>query len=339
LSISFRQHVWGAVMGVALVAAILLALSGVAEAQGADSVVNDTRSENQNTGVTVPGGVSEGATRWVVKPGDSLWTIARERLQPDVTPEQIGYETERIIELNRNLLGNNPDMIIPGQELLLAPLAEPAAAAEPTSPEPAAAAEPTSPEPTSPEPAAAAEPTSPEPTSPEPAAAAEPVAATVERFPTPNNVEQRRLLGLGIIVLTFVVAILMVCKLPMRRPQSWESWEIIVEDTYYPALPSGSEFTNAQAGRHPNNLNSNGSSAASKPKLQRRMVTATTFKDQSRKRKPRRRPRSVGKLRMLRMTSAKRPLRQGRAPGDMNNTEVRHSLRHAVKTEAQRVAA
>src|SRR5215210_1435300 len=151
-------------MRVALAAAILLVLPGVAEAQGADSVVNDTRSANQKTGVTVPGGSSEGATRWVVKPGDSLWTIAQERLQPDAPPEQIGYETERIIELNRNLLGSNPDMILPGQELLLAPLSKPAVATEPTPPEPAAAAE--------------------------------PVAATVERFPTPNNVEQRRLLGL-----------------------------------------------------------------------------------------------------------------------------------------------
>jgi hypothetical protein len=331
LSISFRQHVWGSVTGVALVAAILLVLSGVAEAQGADSVVNDTQSVNQKTGVTVPGGSSEGATRWVVKPGDSLWTIARERLQPDATPEQIGYETERIIELNRNSLGSNPDMILPGQELLLAPLAKPAAATEPASPEPAAAAEPASPEP-----AAAAEPASPEPAaaaepaSPEPATAAESVAATVERFPTPNNVEQRRLLGLGILMLTFVVAILMVWKLPMRRAQSSKT---ILEDTYYPALPSGSEFTNAQAGRHSDRLNSNGSSAASKLKLQRRMVTATTFKYRSRK------PRSVGKLRMLRTTSARRPPRQRLASGDIYSPEVRRSLRHVVKTKARRVAA
>jgi len=315
LSISFRQHVWGSVTGVALVAAILLVLSGVAEAQGADSVVNDTQSVNQKTGVTVPGGSSEGATRWVVKPGDSLWTIARERLQPDATPEQIGYETERIIELNRNSLGSNPDMILPGQELLLAPLAKPAAAAEPASPVPAAATE---------------------SASPEPATAAEPVAATVERFPTPNNVEQRRLLGLGILVLTFVVAILMVWKLPMRRAQSWKT---LVEDTYYSALPSDSEFTNTQGGRHSDSLNSNGSSAASKPKLQRRTVTPTTFKYQSRKRKPSHKPRSVGQIRMLRTTSAKRSPRQGLASGDIYNPEVRRSSRHVVKTKARRVAA
>jgi LysM domain len=310
-------------MGVALVAAILLVLSGVAEAQDAASVVNeDSQSANQNTGVTVPGGASESATRWVVKPGDSLWTIAREQLQPDATPEQIGYETERIIELNQNLLGTNPEMLLPGQELLLAPLAEPAAAAV----EPEAAAEPTSPEPA----AAAAEPAA------AAAAAAEPVAAPVERFPTPNNIEQRRLLGLGILLLTFVVTILMVWKLPMRRPQSWK---ILFEDTYHPALPSGFEFTNTQARQHLDNLNSNGSSAASKPKLQRSTVTPTTIRYQSRQLKPSRKPRSVGKLRTLRTNSARRPPRQGGAPGDMSSTEVRRSLRHAVKTKTQMVAS
>ena len=318
-------------MGVALVAAILLVLSGVAEAQDADSVVNeDSQSANQNTGVTVPGGVSEDATRWVVKPGDTLWTIAQERLQPDATPEQIGYEAERIIELNQNLLGTNPGMILPGQELLLAPLAENAAAAETTSPEPAAAAEPVAAaaEPAAAEPAAAAAAAAAEPA----AAAAEPVAATVERFPTLNNIEQRRLLGLGTLMLTFVITILMLWKLPMRRPQSWKTF--VVEDTYHPALPSGFEFTNTQARQDPDNhYNSNGSSAASNPELQRSTVTPTTIKYQSRKRTPSHKPRSVGKLRMLRKTNVRRPPRQGGAAGDMSSTEVRRSLRHAVKTQ------
>jgi hypothetical protein len=314
LSISFRRHVWGSVTGVALVAATLLVLSGVAEAQGTDSVVNDIRSANQNTGVTVPVGPSEDDTRFVVGPGDSLWTIAEDRLQPDASPEQIGYETERIVELNRNLLGSNPDMILPGQELLLAPVAEPAAATETTSPEPAAAAEPVAAEPV----------------------AAEPVAPTVERFPTQNNVEQRRLLGVGTIVLTFVVAILMVWKPPMRRPQSWKT---PVGDTYYPALPSGSEFTGAQARRHLDNLNSKGSSAASKPNLQGRTVTPTTVRYQSRTRKQSRKPSRAASKPNLQGRRARRPLRQVVALSDMYNTEIRSSLRHPVKSRAHGVAA
>jgi len=308
LSISFRRHVWGSVTGVALAAATLLVLSGVAEAQGTDSVVNDTRSANQNTGVTVPVGPSEDDTRFVVGPGDSLWTIAGDRLQPDASPEQIGYEIERIVELNRNLLGSNPDMILPGQELLLAPVAEPVAAAETKSLEPVAA---------------------------EPVAA-EPVVPTVERFPTQNNVEQRRLLGVGIIVLTFVVAILMVWKLPMRRPQSWKT---PVEDTYYPALPSGSEFTGAQARRHLDNLNSKGSSAASKPNLQGRTVTPTTFGYQSRTRKQSRKPSRAASKPNLQGRRARRPLRRVVALSDMYNTEIRSSLRPPVKSRAHGVAA
>jgi hypothetical protein len=303
LSISFRRHVWGSVTGVALAAATLLVLSGVAEAQGTDSVVNDTRSANQNIGVTVPVGPSEDDTRLVVRPGDSLWTIAGDRLQPDASPEQIGYEIERIVELNRNLLGSNPDMILPGQELLLAPVAEPVAAAETTSLEPVAA---------------------------------EPVAPTVERFPTQNNVEQRRLLGVGIIVLTFVVAILMVWKLPMRRPQSWKT---PVGDTYYPALPSGSEFTGAQARRYLDNLNSKGSSAASKPNLQGRTVTPTTFGYQSRTRKQSRKPSRAASKPNLQGRRARRPLRRVVALSDMYNTEIRSSLKHPVKSRAYGVAA
>jgi hypothetical protein len=303
LSISFRRHVWGSVTGVALAAATLLVLSGVAEAQGTDSVVSDTRNANQNIGVTVPVGPSEDDTRLVVRPGDSLWTIAGDRLQPDASPEQIGYEIERIVELNRNLLGSNPDMILPGQELLLAPVAEPVAAAETTSLEPVAA---------------------------------EPVAPTVERFPTQNNVEQRRLLGVGIIVLTFVVAILMVWKLPMRRPQSWKT---PVGDTYYPALPSGSEFTGAQARRYLDNLNSKGSSAASKPNLQGRTVTPTTFGYQSRTRKQSRKPSRAASKPNLQGRRARRPLRRVVALSDMYNTEIRSSLKHPVKSRAYGVAA
>jgi hypothetical protein len=313
LSISFRRHVWGSVTGVALAAATLLVLSGVAEAQGTDSVVNDTRSANQNIGVTVPVGPSEDDTRLVVRPGDSLWTIAGDRLQPDASPKQIGYEIERIVELNRNLLGSNPDMILPGQELLLAPVAEPVAAAETTSLEPVAA----------------------EPVAAEPVAA-EPVAPTVERFPTQNNVEQRRLLGVGIIVLTFVVAILMVWKLPMRRPQSWKT---PVGDTYYPALPSGSEFTGAQARRYLDNLNSKGSSAASKPNLQGRTVTPTTFGYQSRTRKQSRKPSRAASKPNLQGRRARRPLRRVVALSDMYNTEIRSSLKHPVKSRAYGVAA
>ncbi len=310
MSVSLRPHVGVLVTGVALSAAILLVLPGVAEAQGTASVEDNTRDTNQNTGATMPmgspdgtagvandlsaTGVHEGAPHLVVETGDSLWSIARERLRPDATPEQIGNEVERIVELNRNLLGSNPDLILPGQELLVAPVAEPAVA----------------------------EPTSPEPTSPEPLAA-ERVATTVESFPEPNN-DERRLVGLGILVMSFVLAsLIVVWRLPTIRDTKWETF-VGYSNNY--ALPDGFEFTKVQGRRHPNRLNPNGSSAASKTKLPGRAVTPIMFKHRSRRRR-----REV-KPRLLRTPDARRLLRQGAATG-VHSPQIRRSLRHAFRTK------
>jgi hypothetical protein len=162
--------------------------------------------------------------------------------------------------------------------------------------------------------------------------------------------------------------ILIVWKLPMRRPQSWKT---SVGDTYSPALPNGSEFTGAQARRHLDNLNSKGSSAASKPNLQGRTVTPTTVRYQSRTRKQSRKPsRAASKPNLqgrtvtpttvryqshtrkqsrepsraaskpnLQGRRARRPLRQVVALSDMYNTEIRSSLRHPVKSRAHSGAA
>lgn len=47
---------------------------------------------------------------YTVKPGDTLWTIAKSTLQD---PERRG----EIYTANRDVIGNNPDLIIPGQTL------------------------------------------------------------------------------------------------------------------------------------------------------------------------------------------------------------------------------
>jgi hypothetical protein len=54
-----------------------------------------------------------------VEPGDNLWTIARERLGPDAPADLIAVETGQIFEFNRDRIGQDPDRILPGQELLL----------------------------------------------------------------------------------------------------------------------------------------------------------------------------------------------------------------------------
>ena len=56
-------------------------------------------------------------TTTVVKPGDTLFGIAQEELGPDATPQLLPDEVNRIHDLNRDRIGDNPHMIFPGQEL------------------------------------------------------------------------------------------------------------------------------------------------------------------------------------------------------------------------------
>src|SRR5215208_632335 len=84
-------------------------------------------------------------TRLVVEPGDSLWSISEEHIGPGATPEQITYEVERIFELNRDQIGENPNLIFPGQEFFLVSAAPGGAAAAPE--QPVAVAEQLAPEP------------------------------------------------------------------------------------------------------------------------------------------------------------------------------------------------
>ena len=97
----------GALLGATLavmLAAVMLALSpAVAEAQ----------TEDKNTSSVV------------VRSGDSLWSISEERLGPNTTPQQIYNEVARIYALNRERIGEDPNLIYPGEVLLLEPVREP----------------------------------------------------------------------------------------------------------------------------------------------------------------------------------------------------------------------
>ena len=158
----------------------------------------------------------------VVNPGDTLWSISQQRLHQNATPQEVMNEMERIYQLNRSQIGNNPDLLLAGQQLLLTPLAaEPTAAATapPTSAEPATAAEP----------AAAADRASAGPVE-EQQTITLPDMPEVELVAVNSSIGaeasllesyagiQRRTLGVGIIALTVILAILMAWRLPMNRP-------------------------------------------------------------------------------------------------------------------------
>jgi hypothetical protein len=57
----------------------------------------------------------------LVVPGDSLWSLAAAALGPGATDAAITAEWHRIHHLNRDVVGDDPDLIHPGQRLVLPP--------------------------------------------------------------------------------------------------------------------------------------------------------------------------------------------------------------------------
>ena len=276
------------VAGVALAAlmalAILAGLPGMAEAQeefkasdtGAASTEAEQNTTTTNTAekgapaaVWQPAPAAPSTTRLVVEPGNSLWSISEEHIGPGATPGQIAYEVERTFELNRDQIGEDPNLIFPGQELVLVPPASDTAAAVVA--EPAVAQQ--APKPIVAELVAESEGVSNSPVSEEavpengvsegavsedaiptslsrdqtdeqaenaPAESAPAESAPAESVPATTAVGgiagslleaydnfkvERRLLGIGILALTLIVAILMAWRMPMRRnvedPMAW----------------------------------------------------------------------------------------------------------------------
>lgn len=64
-----------------------------------------------------PPGAPSAAT--VVEPGDSLWSIARGRLPDGADDATVTAEWHRVYELNRDLIGTDPDVIVPSTRLQL----------------------------------------------------------------------------------------------------------------------------------------------------------------------------------------------------------------------------
>ena len=60
--------------------------------------------------------------RWIVEPGDHLWHIAEETLADrgvEPTTRRIERYWRRLIDANRSVVGDNPDLIRPGMEIVL----------------------------------------------------------------------------------------------------------------------------------------------------------------------------------------------------------------------------
>ena len=55
----------------------------------------------------------------VVQPGDSLWHLAAAGLPLDAGPDAIAARWHAIYALNRTLIGADPNLILPGQRLVI----------------------------------------------------------------------------------------------------------------------------------------------------------------------------------------------------------------------------
>ena len=85
----------------------------------------DARVEGILAGLPLPerptGGLGEAAhhlAHVVVRPGDSLWRIATEALGPGADDVAVAAYWQHVHQLNRHVIGADPDLIRPGQHLL-----------------------------------------------------------------------------------------------------------------------------------------------------------------------------------------------------------------------------
>jgi nucleoid-associated protein YgaU len=59
--------------------------------------------------------------RVVVREGDSLWSIAARELGPAATNEAVAARWPDWYAVNRQVIGDDPDLIVPGQVLRIPP--------------------------------------------------------------------------------------------------------------------------------------------------------------------------------------------------------------------------
>ena len=206
-----KQRAWKLVAVVVPTVTLLCTLSGAAVAEGiaegiAEVPVEDIQSAKQylddlsTTGLTLQAG-SEPVAGGVAtaEPRESPWLMDHQPFDPEVTPAQIANDVEQISEANQPLMEGDLGTIAPVQEPL-PPTAAESATIEPVTQAPEISS------PTPDEPAA----TNASSTTSKPVAS-DPKDGTW-RFKPPLSVYERQLLGLGIIVLSFVLPGLIVTR-------------------------------------------------------------------------------------------------------------------------------
>jgi len=111
-------------VGVALVGAGPLQSSATASAEGPLPVparpVGAVHPESR-PGTQPADNQAEPRPELVVRPGDSLWRLAEQRLHPSASAEEVAVLVHRLHHRNRGVIGPDPDLIRPGQRLAVPP--------------------------------------------------------------------------------------------------------------------------------------------------------------------------------------------------------------------------
>lgn len=115
-----KGYVYAPLAVLALWMALLVASPAVAEAQEMVDPTKDAQGSTRAAGTVAPAGGGDDQTVQV-RPGDSLWSISQERLGPNAREGRIAQEAARIYALNRGRIGGDPNLIFPGQRLLVPP--------------------------------------------------------------------------------------------------------------------------------------------------------------------------------------------------------------------------
>jgi len=64
---------------------------------------------------------ADARTGLVVRPGDTLWQLAADRLRASASPGEVATLVDALHHRNRNVIGPDPDLIRPGQRLAVPP--------------------------------------------------------------------------------------------------------------------------------------------------------------------------------------------------------------------------
>ena len=262
--IELKQRAKILVVTVAFSSGCLAVFPGVAEAQYTDMTSIET---SQNTTMNVDSDTNEElqpapepSERLMVYPGDTLWSISQRHLGPQASPQQIANEAERIFELNRDRIGEDPSMLMPGEELFLTPSALQQADRPENTSEASVSTASASAEPAAEQAAITA------------SAPVEPGVGAFSETAKSSWLNERKLIGLGIIILALALTILILWKMPMRRQvgrEVWGAFALVNHQT--PRKPSANEMLGGQLVT-PSQIRKGSSKAAHKPLVNRQVA-------------------------------------------------------------------